>query len=192
MLGWFRLPAMPGPESCDSLEAFANEFQQTWADLFRHGGMPEPTAVVETGRLVTGPCQLLLVRVSHKKERTGMPPWIVTDGGAGTVVFPVYYELHEVVNGSRATPAPIRPVTMVGPVCYATDWIYRNKPMPPVHPGDVLAVLDTGAYFSVLACNFGFLRPAVVGIQGGTADLLQRRETPEDVIRRDLHMDASV
>jgi diaminopimelate decarboxylase len=75
---------------------------------------------------------------------------------------------------------------MVGPVCFSTDWIYRNKPMPPIEPGDILAVLDTGAYFSALECNFGFLRPAVVGIVDGEHRLLRRRETLEDAFRRDV------
>ena len=141
--------------------------------------------MVETGPYVTGPCQVLLVRVNHIKEREEIPPWVVTDGGTGYVAFPLYYEVHEVLNASRAGTGPLSTVTMVGPICYSTDWIYRNKAMPPIHPGDVLSVLDAGAYFSVLECNFGFPRPAVVGISGGEAKLIRRRETPEDVVRRD-------
>jgi diaminopimelate decarboxylase len=183
--GRFVLPPVPKEASCSSLETLAREVARTVRSLFGRKPGILPALMIETGPYLTGPCQVLLVRVNHVKLREGVPPWVVTDGGAGSVAFPLYYEIHEVLNGSRADTDPLSAVTMVGPICYSTDWIYRNKAMPPIHPGDVLSVLDTGAYFSVLECNFGFLRPAVVGVCRGEARLLRHRETPEDVVRRD-------
>jgi len=182
--GAFVLPPVPAdPEPFPALAAALVDLVLSLVDA-RASGCPR--LIVETGRYVTGPAQVLLVTASHVKRRKGVAPWIVTDGGAGTVAFPLYYEIHEVLNCSRAESGPRVPVTMVGPVCYSTDWIYRNKRMPPIEPGDVLAVLDAGAYFSVLERNFGFLRSAIVGVAGGEARLLRRRETPEDAVRRDL------
>lgn len=183
--GRFVLPPVPEETSSSSLETSAREVARTVRSLFGRRPGILPALMIETGPYVTGPCQVLLVRVNHIKQREGVPPWVVTDGGAGSVAFPLYYEIHEVLNCSRADAGPLSAVTMVGPICYSTDWIYRNKAMPPIHPGDVLSVLDTGAYFSVLECNFGFLRPAVVGVSRGEARLLRHRETPEDVVRRD-------
>ena len=183
--GRFVLPPVPDEASCSSLEIFAGEITRTVRPLLGRKPGILPALTIETGRYVTGPCQMLLVRVNHIKQREGVPPWVVTDGGAGSVAFPLYYEIHEVLNCSRADTGPLSAVTMVGPICYSTDWIYRNKAMPPIHPDDVLSVLDTGAYFSVLECNFGFLRPAVAGVSRGEVQLLRHRETPEDVVQRD-------
>lgn len=183
--GRFVLPPVPGESSCSPLETFAEEVTKAVRSLFVRKRGILPALTIETGPYVTGVCQTLVVRVNHIKQREGVPPWVLTDGGAGSVAFPLYYEIHEVVNGSRADAGPLSAVTMVGPICYSTDWIYRNKAMPPIQPGDVLSVLDTGAYFSVLECNFGFLRPAVVGVSHGRARLLRHRETPEGAVRRD-------
>ncbi len=183
--GRFVLPPVPKEASCSSLEVFARDVARTVRSLFGRKPGILPALMIETGPYVTGVCQALLVRVNHIKQREGVPPWVITDGGTGSVAFPLYYEIHEVLNCSRADTGPLSAVTMVGPICYSTDWIYRNKAMPPIRPGDVLSVLDTGAYFSVLECNFGFLRPAVVGVSRGEARLLRHRETPEDVVRRD-------
>jgi diaminopimelate decarboxylase len=68
-----------------------------------------PHLLVEAGRYVTGPAQMLLVTAQEVKRRKGIPPWIITDGGAGTVTFPLYYEIHEVVNCSRADSHPVGP-----------------------------------------------------------------------------------
>jgi diaminopimelate decarboxylase len=183
--GGYRLPSSR-PET----EALP-ELARALVALLPQSRSRPPHLLVEAGRYVTGPAQMLLVTAQGVKRRRGIPPWIITDGGAGTVAFPLYYEIHEVVNCSRADSRPLGPVTMVGPVCYSTDWIYRNKVMPPIEPGDVIAVLDTGAYFSVTERGFGFLRPAAVGVSNGGVHVLRRRETPEDVVRRDVAMPPS-
>jgi diaminopimelate decarboxylase len=57
--------------------------------------------------------------------------------------------------------------------------------MPPLRAGDVLAILDAGAYFTVQESNFGFARPAIVAVREGTARILRRRESFDDMVRRD-------
>ena len=111
---------------------------------------------------------------------------MITDGAAGTVAFPLYYEYHEVLL-CRAVNAPrTERYTLVGPVCFSADWIYRNKRMPPIEPGDVIAVCDAGAYFTVQETNFGFPRPPIISVREGNANLLRRRETFDDMVSRDV------
>jgi diaminopimelate decarboxylase len=74
----------------------------------------------------------------------------------------------------------------VGPACFSADWIYRNKKMPELAPGDVLAICDAGAYFTVQESNFGFPRPAILAVRDGAVRVLRRRETFDDMVARDV------
>jgi diaminopimelate decarboxylase len=73
-----------------------------------------------------------------------------------------------------------------GPGCFASDMVYRNKYMPAVKPGEILAIMDSGAYFTSWESNFGFPRPAVIDVADGKHRILRRRETFDDMIGRDL------
>jgi len=63
--------------------------------------------------------------------------------------------------------------------------VYRNKKMPVVDPGDVLAIMDSGAYFTALESSFGFPRPAIVTVSNGDSTLIRSRETYEEMVGRD-------
>ena len=72
-----------------------------------------------------------------------------------------------------------------GPGCFAGDVVYRNKAMPAVLPGEVLAVMDSGAYFTSMESAFGHPRPAVVAVSGGHHRLVRQRETHDQMLSRD-------
>ncbi|MBE3109433.1 MAG: diaminopimelate decarboxylase, partial [Acidobacteria bacterium] len=77
-------------------------------------------------------------------------------------------------------------VTIVGPVCFASDIVYRNIRMPEIRPGEIIAIMDSGAYFIAQESSFGFPRPAVVAVKGNTCRLVRRRETFVDLMGRDI------
>ncbi len=145
-----------------------------------------PRLYLEPGRSVAGPAQVLLLTVASVKERPRAGTWVITDGGAGTCAFPLYYELHEVVLANDLAAPLAGRVDMVGPACFSSNWIYRKKRMPELSPGDVIAILDTGAYFLSLEANFGFPRTAIAMVGPGGARLIRRRETCEEMAARDL------
>ena len=58
--------------------------------------------------------------------------------------------------------------------------------MPELAPGDILAICDAGAYFTVQESNFGFPRPAILAVRDGVARVLRRRETFDDMVARDV------
>lgn len=181
-----RLPKPPDPERFPSIEEFAEQVAYTIEDGCIQHDIELPGLVVEPGRAIASRAGVLLLGVGAVKERAGVGTWVITDGGAGTVAFPLFYEYHEVLL-CRAVNAPRTELyTLVGPVCFSADWIYRNKRMPPIRPGDVLAVCDAGAYFTVQESNFGFPRPPIVSVRDGTASLIRRRETFEDMVSRDI------
>ena len=181
-----HLPAPPDATRFPPIEAFARTIAGGLERGVRQHGLPLPSLLLEPGRAVVSGADVLLVRVGQVKQRGGVGTWVVTDGAAGTVAFPLFYEYHEVFL-CRAPHAPrLCTYSLVGPVCFSADWIYREKRMPRIVPGDVLAVCDAGAYFTVQESSFGFPRPAIVAVRAGQARLLRRRETFEDMVARDL------
>ena len=109
----------------------------------------------------------------------------MTDGGLGTVSLPTFYECHAVFLADDVRRPRTESVTIAGPVCFASDIVYRNVRMPAARPGEVIAIMDSGAYFIAQESNFGFPRPAVAGVSEVGARLLRRRETFEDMTSRD-------
>ena len=178
--GWGRLPRLQ-VRAAD----FAAPICAALTGFCAREGLPLPTLYLEPGRAIAGPAQVLLLTVGAVKDRRGVGRWVITDGGAGTCAFPLYYECHEVLLAGDVDAPFADPVRMVGPVCFASNWIYRRKRMPALQPGDVLAVMDAGAYFLALEANFGFPRPPVVMVSDGAARLIRRRETFEDMIGRE-------
>lgn len=164
--------------------AFAEAVRRGIKVLFPDG--PWPELIAEPGRSVAGPHQVLLLRVHQVKKRPGAGVWITTDGGIGTVTMPTYYEHHEVFLANDVRRPRKQRVTINGPGCFAADQVYRNKRMPEVMAGEVLAVMDSGAYFTSWESNFGYPRPAVVAVSDGTVRLLRRRETFEAMMENDL------
>lgn len=182
-----RLPEPPDPARFPPIEDFARAVADALASaLRRHGFADLPRLVTEPGRAVVSGAGVLLVGVGTVKRREGVGTWVVTDGGAGTVAFPLFYEYHEILL-CRAPRAPrTERYSLVGPVCFSADWLYRNKRMPPIVPGDVLAVCDAGAYFTVQESSFGFPHPAIVAVRDGATRLLRHRETFDDMVQRDV------
>ena len=76
---------------------------------------------------------------------------------------------------------------VVGPVCETGDFFARDRLLPELRPGDLVAILDAGAYGSSLTSNYNSRpRPAEVLVEGKSAKVIRRRETMEDLMRRKL------
>ena len=98
----------------------------------------------------------------------------------------LYQAFHEIVP---VTPRPgkLAPVDIVGPVCESGDFFARDRKMPPLEPGDLLAILDAGAYGMAQSSNYNTRpRPAEVLVEGATAQLIRRRETIADLLAPEL------
>ena len=88
--------------------------------------------------------------------------------------------------GKSLVPAA-ETVTLAGKHCESGDVLLRDLPLPASRSGEVLVVLSTGAYNNAMASNYNRIpRPAAVLVHEGEAELVQRRELPEDLLRQDL------
>jgi diaminopimelate decarboxylase len=166
-----------------SFSNYANSITNGVLSLFRDRNIPE--LIFEPGRCITGPNQLLLIKIHQVKERKGVKKWLVADAGIGTLTMPTYYEHHEVILCNDIRRKASEKVTITGPGCFSADVVYRNKLMPKVNAGEVLAILDSGAYFTSWESSFGFPRPAIVSVMNSRHSLLRRRESFDDMISLD-------
>ena len=181
--GLERLPGLNGSALQPPFADFAEAITEGLLHLFRPADLPE--LILEPGRCIASSGQMLLLGIHQIKERSGMKKWIITDGGIGTVTMPTFYEYHEMFLCNDLMRPRTEYVTITGPVCFAADIVYRNKKMPVMHPGEILAIMDSGAYFTAWESSFGFPRPAIIAVSEGHHRLLRRRETYEDMIARD-------
>lgn len=185
--GFERLPSGLKKGKSASFIDFAREISNTILRYFPADELPE--LLYEPGRSIVSSNQFLLLTVHRVKNRQGIRKWLITDGGLGTVTLPTFYEYHEVFLCNDVTRPLREKVTITGPACFASDVVYRNKLMPCVRPGEVLAVMDSGAYFTALESSFGFARPAIISVNGAIHRPIRRAETFEDMVCRDLLMD---
>jgi diaminopimelate decarboxylase len=187
MLRYQAFGTLPGningrqkPEIAD----FTRAISRAVVEAFPHGDLPE--LIYEPGRCITSPNQFLLLTIHRVKTREGVGTWLIADGGLSTVTLPTFYECHEVILANDTRRPPAIKGTIIGPACFAGDVIYRNKPLPDVREGEVIAVMDTGAYFTGLESSFGFYRPAIVGVDQGKSHIIRSRETFSESISRDI------
>lgn len=169
---------VPAIEDCAAgIIALAEEFIST-------SGLAPPEIILEPGRAITSSAQCLLVRVLSCKARPDGSRAAVADGGRNLAV-PLGYEYHELFAAGRMNDASRVRHTVYGPLCHPSDIIAAHRDLPLLEAGDVLAVMDAGAYFIANQTNFSHPRPAVVMIADGAARLIRRPECFQDMVRLD-------
>jgi diaminopimelate decarboxylase len=184
-----RLRASPPDPGRPGWAAFASAIASALERGAARTGLPRPRIFFEPGRALTSQAQVLLLGVGVVKRRADGARIAIVDGGRSTIAAPLGNEYHEVLLASRLSAAGSEPHTVVGGLCTPGDWTYVRKDLPPLAPGDLLAVMDAGAYFTSFANDFAFPRPAVVLVRDGKPTVIRRRETFEAMVAMDAGMD---
>ena len=141
--------------------------------------------LLEPGRSIVGPCGVLVTEVLYVKRTTGGRRFVVVDAGFTDLLRPALYGAWHRIEpvrsreGSQAFRCDV-----VGPVCESADFLARDRELPAVARGDLLAVMDAGAYGFSMASNYNSRpRPSEVLIDRGRHEVIRRREGYEDLIR---------
>ncbi len=142
--------------------------------------------LLEPGRFVVAQAGALLARVLYVK-RNGKKTFVITDAGMNDLIRPALYQAwHEIVP-VRPRPGAKKVVDVVGPVCESGDFFAHDRRMKPVEPGDLVAILDAGAYGMAQSSNYNSRpRPAEVLIAGNEVRLIRRRESHEELLAPEL------
>jgi diaminopimelate decarboxylase len=143
----------------------------------------EGKLLLEPGRFLIAQAGTLLARVLVVK-RNGSKTFVITDAGMNDLIRPALYQAyHEILPVVRDPQAQPGVVDIVGPVCETGDFFARDREIPAVKEGDLVAILDTGAYGMSLSSNYNSRpRPAEVLVKGKRARLIRRRETMRDLL----------
>ena len=140
--------------------------------------------LLELGRYLVGPAGCLLTEVQYRKTRDGRE-LVIVDAGMTDLLRPALYDaFHRIVPVMASDPGDDRPTDVAGPICESTDFLGRERPLPSLERGDLLAVLDTGAYGMSMASHYNtHPRAAEVWIdERGAVERIRRRETAADLL----------
>jgi diaminopimelate decarboxylase len=149
----------------------------------------EGRLLLEPGRFLVAQAGSLVTKVLYVK-RNGSKTFVITDAGMNDLIRPALYQAyHEILPVVRDPLAKSGIVDIVGPVCETGDFFARDREMPEVKEGDLVAVLDTGAYGMSLSSNYNSRpRPAEVLVEGKGARLIRRRETIRDLVLPEIRL----
>jgi len=154
---------------------------------------------IEPGRVIVGNAGILVSRVLYTKQ-SGEKRFLIQDAAMNDLIRPALYEsFHRiwpvaVPAGSPATPdecetaiGETEPWDVVGPVCESGDFLAKDRPLPQVGAGALMAIFSAGAYGMVMASNYNTRpRAAEVLVDHSSPRLVRRRETYEDLVRQEV------
>lgn len=143
--------------------------------------------LLEPGRSIVGPAGVLLTEVVYKKANDGKQ-FLIVDAAMNDLIRPALYGAqHEMIPVTRGAEGTSKIVDVVGPVCETGDFFARDRELPDMEEGDLLAILDAGAYGMVLASNYNTRpRSAEILVAGKSATVIRRREKVSDLLRAEL------
>jgi diaminopimelate decarboxylase len=156
---------------------------------------------IEPGRVIAGNAGILLSRVLYTKQ-SGEKRFLIQDAAMNDLIRPALYEsYHRIWPASlpagvppapedAETPVPgTEPWDVVGPVCESGDFLAKDRPLPRLDSGALLATFSAGAYGMVMASNYNTRpRAAEILVDGPNARVVRRRETLEDLVRPELEL----
>ena len=151
-------------------------------------GLKMPYVLIEPGRSIVGASGITLYTVGAVKKIPDVRTYISVDGGMGdNPRYILYQAQYEIICANKASAPRECTATIAGKCCESGDLIQEGTSVQRVEPGDILAVLSTGAYNYSMASNYNRIpRPPVVFVKDGEARLVIKRESYEDLAKNDI------
>lgn len=150
------------------------------------GNLPVPTLIIEPGRSIIARAGVAIYRVGVRKPTPGGVTYLFVDGGMADNIRPALYGAHYTAFAVEQIHAPlVEDVCIAGRYCESGDILIEHLMVPSMHEGDLLALPSAGAYCLPMASNYNLVpRPAVVLVDEKHVQLMERRETYEDLLSR--------
>ena len=139
--------------------------------------------IFEPGRVIVGNAGVLITRALYTKEGPAKN-FLVVDAGMNDLVRPSLYGSYHHVQPVVDHKRPELLADVVGPICETGDFLARDRSLPQIEPGELLAVMSAGAYGFAMSSNYNSrLRPAEIMVRGDKYEVIRARETHEDLLR---------
>jgi diaminopimelate decarboxylase len=180
--GGLGIPYRPDDKTLD-LDSVARKVTGIFTEQVKTLDLGSPALMMEPGRYIVGDAGILLARV-HSVKRGGKT-FIGTDAGMNTLLRPALYDAyHPVLVANRLDAKSEEKATVVGQICENTDHLAKDRLLPKIARGDLLAMVNAGAYGFAMSSQYNTRpRSAEVLVKDGADELIRKRETFEDIDR---------
>ena len=175
----------PDPEAGVDIGQYMQRLAAALEEDCRALELPIPRIACEPGRIVFSQSHVMLSKVHSIKRNAFGPDFVMTDAGKILTSYPCDYEYHQMFVANRMRADCDTNYHLMGRLCTPADWLAKNRCLPKLEPGDVIAVMDAGAYFTSYSSNFAFPRPAIVMLEEGGVRTVRRRESFEHLTGMD-------
>ena len=137
--------------------------------------------LLEPGRYIVGNAGILVTRVEYIK-RTGRKNFVIVDAAMNDLIRPAFYDAYHEIVPLRQSSGKKVSSDVVGPICESGDYFCKDRLLPTLKSGDLVALLSAGAYGSVMGSNYNSRAfPAEVMVKGAESALVRRRQALEDI-----------
>ena len=158
----------------------ASEYVEALVSAVKATALP---IVVEPGRAIAGPAAVLVARVIDIKPRNAFSEFVVIDAGMSELMRPALYGAFHGIELVGRREAAEQQYEIVGPVCESSDVVGRDRSLPRLQVGDLVAIRDAGAYGAAMASNYNRRPlPVEVLVDHGAWRIIRRRQTLDDML----------
>lgn len=181
--GGLGIPYRP-QEHAPELEVFAENLVAVFMEKTAEHGLGQAYLCIEPGRYLVGDAGVLLTRVNTVKTWPHRK-FIGVDAGFNTLVRPTMYgSYHHIVLANRLNAPEVEKCDVAGPICETGDLLAKDRMLPKISEGDLLAVLDTGAYGYSMSSQYNSRpRCAEILVNKGEHSVIRKRESIEDLLK---------
>lgn len=179
--GGLGIPYTPEEPKLD-IETFSKEITDLYKDKLNEYNLGRPTMCIEPGRYIVGDASILLTKVNTIKQ--SYRKFAGVDAGFNTLLRPsMYGSYHHIVVANKPKAENTQNIDIAGNVCESGDLFARDRPMPEIEEGDILAILNAGAYAFSMSSQYNS-RPKTmeVLVNNGESEIVRERETFADVL----------
>ncbi|MEM0487778.1 MAG: diaminopimelate decarboxylase, partial [Candidatus Bathyarchaeia archaeon] len=181
--GGIGVPYKPEEKEVD-IEDFASKLVEFFKGKVEDLSLGQPELWLEPGRYLVADACILLTKVNVIK-RTPYRIFAGVDAGFNTLIRPAMYgSYHHMVVANKLKEEPAEKYDIVGPLCESGDILAKDRLLPILSEGDVLAILNAGAYGYSMSSQYNSRpRPAEILVMNGRYEIVRERETFQDLMR---------
>lgn len=163
-----------------SIEEFGKRITETFKEKLKQHNLPELKLILEPGRFLASDSGILITRVVSVKDK-----WIFIDGGINLIPESIFFIRRGFIIANKANSIATHKYNIAGPTLNTADVLAVDQKMPKMEVGDIVVVLDAGAYSLSRSNQFTILRPDVILINSKKKiKFLRRKENPEDILNK--------